>query len=114
MSYWIYRRGPKGQQSLYLVEVSVTLVIAVLGLMAALVLPRYLVQPSRLYSDGAALMGIGWTMVLLAKIHLFRKGTWVSWGSRLMTKPYSILYKMGYVVLIAGVIVTTMAFLANI
>ena len=105
MSFWIYRKQPNGQRIIYLVEFPILTVIVVIGLLAALVLPRYLNQPSRLYTDSAVLISIGFILVLLAKIHLISRGIMVSWGSSLMTRPYRVAYKTGYVLLIIGTII---------
>jgi len=39
----------------------------------------------------------------MAKVSLFRRGIWVSWGSGPMTVWWSRVYKLGYILISVGV-----------
>lgn len=113
MSFWIYRKEQNGKYNILLVEFPILTAILVLGLLAALVLPRYLGQPYKIYTDSAVIIVLGFVLILSAKLHLILKGFIISWGSSLMAKPYRIAYRTGYIFLIIGTVTTILALLTN-
>src|SRR5262249_34265858 len=57
------------------------------------------------------IIAIGFSCVLLAKPSLFRRGLWVSWGSRQVTHGYARLYWLGYALMGLGALLTLPALL---
>lgn len=53
MSYWIFRKGPHGQRSIYLVEFPLLMVMLVIGFLAAVIIPNYLSRSHRLQNESA-------------------------------------------------------------
>ena len=53
----------------------------------------------------------GFSCFLLAKISLFRRGIWVTWGSRQMTRGYARLYRIGYALMGIGALLSLPALL---
>jgi hypothetical protein len=113
MSFWIYQKEQNGRYDILLVEFPILAGIVILGLLAAIMIPRYLNQPYKIYADSAVLIVLGFILVLLVKLHLIFKGILVSWGSSLMAKPYRIAYRTGYTLLIISAMTIIIALLAN-
>jgi hypothetical protein len=51
-----------------------------------------------------AVLAVGLASLIIAKISLYKKGIWLSFGPGLMTKGYATLYKTAYVLLGIGVL----------
>jgi hypothetical protein len=77
--------------------------IFILGLIVTLVVPRWMNRPNAIFSDAVVVLSIGLLCVVAAKISLFRRGVWVSWGPRPMSKSWARLYRVGYVFMGLGV-----------
>src|SRR6185436_6485438 len=96
MSWWVTKHGEGGSRELWIVDVDPLLTICVL------VLPTLVLVVNGLLST-ALLVG-GAICVLVAKISLFRRGTWVSWGPRLLAPRNASLYKLGYTLIAIGAV----------
>ena len=83
--------------------------VFILGLIVTLVVPRWMKGPVEILSDGVVVLSTGLLCVIAAKISLFRRGVWVSWGPRLMTKWWARLYTVGYVLMGLGVFLLLLA-----
>lgn len=96
------KENPRRRASLGLVDPNPLMLLLAIGLLVALFIPGVLQAP-RLFMRGAiGLMTLGLICIAASKVSLFRKGTWISWEPRLMTKPYTFLCKVGYVLLGTG------------
>lgn len=84
--------------------------IFILGLIVTLMVPRWMNRPIAILSDAVVILSTGLLCVIAAKISLFRRGVWVSWGPRLMTKWWARLYKVGYVFMGLGVFLLLLAY----
>ena len=49
-----------------------------------------------------ALLLAGFMCLVVAKLSLFRRGTWVSWGPRLLSARNASLYKAAYALIVCG------------
>ena len=114
MSFWFYKKGPEGKKDLYLIDIPITFLTVMVGMIAALTIPRYLRMPSRLFSDGACLIGAGFILFLTAKCSLFMQGIWVSWGYRLMKRPFKMAYILGYSLIAIGILLILMGFKGSV
>jgi hypothetical protein len=113
MSWWIYGRDRDGKASVWQVDVEPMLTVMVLGLSLAVLVPSMLRHPS-LHATGAfGLMVAGVGCILVAKIPLWRRGVWTSWGSRRMTRGYAILYRSGWAGIGFGVLWVLLALLVH-
>jgi len=109
MSFWIYRKNKDGKVNIFAAEVPIMLVVMVLGLLASFLGPAAYEtshNPSRLLIYCISFIGIGFSCILVAKVSLFRKGIWCSWGGSLMSKPFRIVYKCGYTFLVLGILLS--------
>ncbi len=84
MSVWIYKKEKDRKTSIYLVEIPFLLITIILGLFAALIVPKFL-------------MFSGFFLLLIAKISLFRKGIWRSFVPGLMSDIFKQIYYLGYI-----------------
>ena len=50
------------------------------------------------------LMGSGFALFLVAKLSVFRRGIYVSWGSRAMSAPFRACYRLGYSLILLGAV----------
>ena len=104
MSFWIYRKEKDGRSFVYSITVPIELIIIVLGLMAAILLPRYFHDSVQFGKDALILSFLGFSLFLASKISLFQRGIWNSWGTKQMSKPFSWLYIIGYTLMVIGLI----------
>ncbi len=88
------------------------LVMPILGLLFALALPRWLPNPINIAKDGAVFLVIGFICLVAAKLSVFRRAVWVSWGPGPMTTWWSRLYKFAYVLVGIGALLIAMAYRA--
>jgi hypothetical protein len=105
MSFWIYRKNKEGKKEMYSVTIPIEMLMIIMGLITALIVPRYLISPIRVITDSMFIVIFGFILFAIAKISLFSKGIWNSWGSKLMDKRYRILYRTGYIIMGIGVAV---------
>jgi hypothetical protein len=103
MSIWIYRKNREGKKEIYSMSIPFGPLLILLGFLLAIIIPR-LMKPSQYLKESSFIVAVGFMLVLISKISLFRKGIWNSWGPKLMDKPYRILYKCGYVLVGIGII----------
>jgi hypothetical protein len=104
MSLWIYKKDKSGKTVLWQIDIAIPLVMVLLGLLAALILPKTLENPSFMVWLPFALSSTGLMLLIISKMSLFRRGIWLSFGPRQMTKRYASLYKAGYILLGLGVL----------
>ncbi len=81
------------------------LLMIVIGLLAAIIGPRLFHDPSIILMIPFVLFGAGLVCLIISKMSLYKKGTWFSFGPKLMTKGYATLYKAAYVMLGFGVLI---------
>ncbi len=111
MSIWINKKDKDGKSHILAIEVPIMGVIILLGLFTSLFAPRYFLSSEEIViktiaRDSACLLVTGFLFILISKISLFRKRIWISWGSKLMTKPFRLLYKFGYLLMLGGVLIS--------
>ncbi len=75
--------------------------IMIIGLLAALIGPKLLTVIAIL---PFALSLLGLAFLIIAKVSLFRRGIWFSFGSKLMARGYARLYKLSYILIGIGVL----------
>jgi hypothetical protein len=102
MSFWLFKRNADGRQEIWQIDIDLMSVVFVIGILAALVAPRWMRGPVAVAQDGLVLAGIGILFLVIAKVSLFRRGIWVSCGPRRMGKCAARLYKCAYVLLVLG------------
>lgn len=104
MSWWISRKGQHGERDYFLVNVPFETVIAITAILAAMIIPA-LETPSRALPVSIPFLLLGFLCFIVAKISLFRKGIWSSWGPKQMIRPFKVLYVVGYVFMVLGLLV---------
>lgn len=55
---------------------------------------------------GIGLIVLGFILFLSAKIHVFKKGKFFSFGTNFMSKKISIIYYAGYFLILSGLLVS--------
>ena len=103
MSIWWHRRDKSGKRYLYQVDYDFMLVLLVIGLIAAIIGPTLLFNPSVILFLPCAFLVGGLTCLVIYKMSLYTKRIWFSFGSRLMSKGYASLYKFAYILIGVGV-----------
>jgi len=81
--------------------------MTIIGLLAALLFP-YLWRAMLILPFTLSLLGLAF--LIIAKISLFRRGIWFSFGSQLMTRGYAKLYTLSYYLMGIGVLLLLMLF----
>jgi hypothetical protein len=76
----------------------------VLGILAAIIFPSALHNPSEFGKVSAVIFAGGFLLFLTAKILNFKKGIYWSFGSKEMTKYQRWSYKSGYALMLLGLI----------
>lgn len=56
------------------------------------------------------LLWSGFSSIFLAKVPLFRRAIWNSWGSKKMTASWARLYKLGYALIGMAIFLLIVAF----
>ena len=105
MSWWSYEKDASGRVIYVSSDYSgIYPFLVFLFLMGAM---QYLVNPT-----GAVrfLLWSGFGCILLAKLSLFRRGIWNSWGTGQMTARWARLYKLGYTLIGLAVVLIIMAY----
>ena len=83
MSLWFFRRPRKGPRQVWLIDLPLLPVFFIAMVFLSVV--RLHPMPAAIGSIGAMLLG--YALMVKAKASLFRRGVWVSWGTRLMQLP---------------------------
>ena len=86
------------------IDIDLIVPTIVISLLMGLIVPRWLQSPISILRDIGFLIAAGFLCVLAAKISLFRRGIWGSWGPKMMTTGWARLYKFGYVVKGIGIL----------
>ena len=84
MSIWFYRKDKKGKSSVYSVTVPFEILIIILGLIAGLLVPRYMFNPKQVCIDSIVITFLGFALFFISKLSFFAKGIWNSWGTKKM------------------------------
>lgn len=110
MSWWTYTKEPDGKVSITSHDISGLsfVIMMLLGLLVAIFVPNLNVRGMRQFFFSA-----GFACLLAAKISLFRRGVWFSWGTSQMTQPWSLIYKVGYVLIGLGALISIAAYHAS-
>ena len=103
MSIWYYQKNKEGKRAVFSITIPLEVFIVFLGLVAALVVPRYALNGGQIGLDSFIMVGIGFMLVVVSKISVFRRGIWNSWGSRQMNGPFRWVYRCGYLLMLIGV-----------
>lgn len=106
MSFWVQKNENDGKSHVYSVSVPIELIMVFVALAVGLIAPRYINDSLQLGKDSLKLSAFGCFFIVIAKLSLFRKRIWNSWGSKLMKKPFALAYKMGYFFVAVGVLGT--------
>ncbi len=112
MSLWLYKKDQDGKTKVTAVDImpSILPVMAILALLAAMLFPLLLQSGPRGIIQFFLWGGL--LCLLAAKISLFRRRVWFSWGPRQMTRRWSRVYKIGYILIGVGTVMTIAAFRA--
>ena len=102
MSWWIERKSKDGRRSLWAIDVDFTTIMVLVGLASTIVYQAILRHPDLIYLGPFAVMNVGATMILVAKIPQYRKRMWNSWGTASMSPAYARLYRLGYALFVLG------------
>jgi hypothetical protein len=105
MSWWTYKKDKDGK--VYLISSDITFVMFPIMLFMALFVAIFFANPT---GTVRFLLWSGLSCLLAAKVSLFRRGIWSSWGPGQMTKPWSRVYTVGYVLIGVGTLMTIAAY----
>jgi len=107
MSFWFYRKDKNGKRYVYSVTIPLELIILIFGLLVGILTPRYLMDSNQFGRDSLMLVLFGFLLFFVSKLSLFLKGIWNSWGSKMMNKPFKLLYHSGYTFMFIGILGTS-------
>jgi hypothetical protein len=106
MSLWIRKRGHAGQWFWLVVEVPLLPIILAIGLTLAVLLGRLAAAPVETLLACFSIAAAGSVFIAVAKWSLFRRGVLVSFGSARMSRGMTVLYRLGWLLVIAGTTIT--------
>jgi hypothetical protein len=104
MSFWIYKKDKSGKKILWQIDFDILSILTLLGLLSALLGPSLFGNPSIILSLPFACSAAGLLLLIIAKLSLYRRGIWFSFGPKQMTRTYATLYKAGYILIGLGVL----------
>lgn len=104
MSFWWHKRDESDKKILWEIDFDPMILLIILGVLAAIVGPSLLRNPSIILFIPFMLLLAGLSCLILAKISVYRKGIWFSFGSRHMSRGYARLYWAAYALLGLGVL----------
>lgn len=103
MSIWIKRRSKTGGSSIYLVDFPYFFLFQVVfAILISLFLHVLLYAPFETAVAALSAMIAGGFLIAAAKVSLFRRGIWISWGPSRMRKRFAAIYATGYVLIVVG------------
>jgi hypothetical protein len=107
ISLSIGRRDKIGKRHLWLIDTDPVLLLVLwsVGLLIVISHPKLSVKASLM------IMTIAVICLAVAKVSLFRRGIWISWGAGDMTKQNARLYWTGYALMGSGLVLYLLAWL---
>ena len=101
MSWWV---NGKEKRELWVIDVYMEILIIPVVIIAAIAIPFARLNPAPFTYASITMVASGVVGVFAAKLSLFRRGIWVSWGPRQMSKAYARLYVVGYALIGVGLL----------
>jgi hypothetical protein len=96
MSLWTYKKDKSGKKILWQIDYDPMTFVFIVGLLAAIVGPELIRNPSIIIFFPFMILLAGLTCLIISKISIYKKGIWFSFGIAQMTEGYAKLYKVGY------------------
>ena len=109
MSWWSYEKDASGKT--YYVTSDYSGIYFILLIPISMIFAQYFFNPT---GTVRFLLWSGFGCILLAKLALFRRGIWNSWGTRQMTIRWARLYKLGYSLISLAILLIVVAYLVAI
>jgi len=97
------------KEKLTWIDIEPMIAIIIIGLMVAMIGPNNLRKIMLILPFALSIIGL--VFLIISKVSLFRQGIWFSFGSKFMTRGYSRIYKLSYILIAIGVL--CLLFLAN-
>jgi hypothetical protein len=111
MSWWIYKKNKDGKVHLIAADVPLLSAMMLVALIAALFYPFLIrLNPKAMIQF---FFLAGFLCLLAAKVSLFKRGIWFSWGPGQMTQLCAWVYKIGYTLMGIGALMTIAAYRAT-
>lgn len=104
MSFWWYKRDKGGKKILWQIEFYPMVFMLIIGMLAALVGPSLYGEPKFIILFPFLLMFAGLICLIIAKVSLYKKGIWTSFGTKHMSLGYVALYQAAYILMSAGIV----------
>lgn len=105
MSFWIYKKDKTGRTILWQIDIAIPfLMMILLALLAAFVGPNLYRTPTIIIWLPSIILAVGFVLLFISKLSLYRKGIYGAFGPKQMTKTYATLYKTAYLLLGLGVL----------
>jgi hypothetical protein len=111
MSLWISRKTKTGKRWLWLIDLPLLPLLAITAAFLEVFLQFVIHHP---LPAALGCLILGYSTLLLAKLSLFRRGIWISWGSRLMSTTCASLYRAGYGLIALGGVVLTLTWMLTV
>ena len=108
MSLWWSKRGKSGKKILWQIDYDPMVFMVIIGLLAALVGPTIFSNPRFIVIFPFLLMSAGFICLIIAKVSLWKKGIWHSFGTKYMSLGYAALYQIAYILMTTGIVMLFM------
>ena len=105
MSIWVQGRQEGRGRARYSVSVPFQAITLLAAIACAFWAGAFMHSPDAFCTLAVVSLASGLALIAAAKMSLFRRGVWSSWGAGLMARPFRICYRLGYILLAAGMAV---------
>jgi len=104
LSFWWYKKEKGGKRIWYAIDIPFPLIVMIVGLFVAVYIIPSAGMHSQFIRNSFYSIAIGYVLLFISKVSLLRQGITTSWGTSQMTKPFKMLYVVGYVLMAMGII----------
>lgn len=105
MSWWVFQTDKARRQHIWLIDFPHYLIPILAAPFIGLALPLIFMiarNPVPFAIGAVGAMLLGYACLVVAKVSLIRRGTWISWGPRRMSRNHARLYRTAYGLMGAG------------
>ena len=103
MSFWWSGRNKGGRKILWQIDTDPVALMGIMGFLSAIVGPAIFRNPRLVVILPFLLMLLGFACLIIAKISLWKKGIWQSFGTKHMPLGFAALYRAAYFLMIIGI-----------
>ncbi len=101
MSLWILKKDGNKSRVMISVGIPFQAILIMMGILSSFIAKSIINYP--ILTAAWISIFLGFILFVSAKVSLFRRGIWISWGSKQMPPFYKRLYLGGYALMFLGI-----------